>query len=214
MAICTNCGCDNRHGVRFCTQCGNGMASPPPEAGGARGSTVFEAENAPVRPASVRMGGAASPPTVLEAPTPRTEMEPARSAPFRGALAARGHNTPRTVLHEEVVRPIAGWMVILKSYADEIYREIPIYRGRNVIGRDPALGPQSLKDSNCSGQHCSVSVLDDVTELRDLDSSNGTRVNNQRVRGVHLSKGDMVRIGKTTLVFLPLSQPRVQGRRI
>lgn len=214
MTICTNCGGDNRPGAKFCTQCGNAVASPPLVSGGARGSTVFEAENSPVRPASVRMGGAASPPTALEAPTPRTQMEPAPSAPFRGASAARGHKTPRTVLHEEVVRPIAGWMVILKSYTDEVYREIPIYRGRNVIGRDPALGPQSLKDSNCSGQHCSVSVLDDVVELRDLDSSNGTRVNNQRVRGVPLNKGDMIRIGKTTLVFLPLSQPRVQGRRI
>ena len=41
--------------------------------------------------------------------------------------------------------------------------------------------------------------------LKDLNSSNGTFVNNERVSGHLLTHGDMIRIGRTILQFKDLS---------
>ncbi|MCA9040802.1 MAG: FHA domain-containing protein [Planctomycetaceae bacterium] len=87
-------------------------------------------------------------------------------------------------------------------------RIIPLNTSKFLVGReqDCHLRPNS---EMVSRHHC-VFVLDDYTvRLRDLGSTNGTFVNNQRVRGiVTLKAGDLIRIGKLDLEILvnePLS---------
>lgn len=81
-------------------------------------------------------------------------------------------------------------------------RIIPLNTSKFLVGReqDCHLRPNS---EMVSRHHC-VFVLDDYTvRLRDLGSTNGTFVNNQRVRGiVALKPGDLVRIGKLDLEVL------------
>ena len=78
-------------------------------------------------------------------------------------------------------------------------RIIPLNTSKFLVGReqDCHLRPNS---EMVSRHHC-VFVLDDYTvRLRDLGSTNGTFVNNQRVRGiVTLKAGDLIRIGKLDL---------------
>ncbi|MEZ6048990.1 MAG: FHA domain-containing protein [Planctomycetaceae bacterium] len=78
-------------------------------------------------------------------------------------------------------------------------RIIPLNTSKFLVGReqDCHLRPNS---EMVSRHHC-VFVLDDYTvRLRDLGSTNGTFVNNQRVQGiVPLRAGDLVRIGKLDL---------------
>jgi predicted Zn finger-like uncharacterized protein len=68
---------------------------------------------------------------------------------------------------------------------------------RVVIGRDGS--DISLQDSEISRHHCVVEVRDDYVNLRDLDSTNGTFYEKERVRAAMLGQGAEFRIGETTL---------------
>lgn len=51
--------------------------------------------------------------------------------------------------------------------------------------------------------HCQlVALRDGALELRDLESTNGTYVNGQRVETARLSSGDKVQVGRVELVAL------------
>jgi pSer/pThr/pTyr-binding forkhead associated (FHA) protein len=47
--------------------------------------------------------------------------------------------------------------------------------------------------------HCRLTATDDALEVVDLSSTNGTFVNDQRVRKAVLSAGDRLRIGRVEL---------------
>lgn len=69
-----------------------------------------------------------------------------------------------------------------------------------VLGRGTDVDLQ-LADTGISRRHAELRVLDGAVELHDLASTNGTRVNGQRVTSVTLQDGDVVTIGTTDLVF-------------
>ena len=75
------------------------------------------------------------------------------------------------------------------------------------IGRDAANDIQ-LFDSEASRSHAEVRVADGkVRELVDLASSNGTRINGNRVKRQTLVSGDRIEIGQTLLIYTGTSQP-------
>ena len=127
-------------------------------------------------------------------------MHPGGAAPGRGPAPGRG-----TVLSSEVSRDIAGWLVVLRSRLMSPYTEIPIFSGRNVLGRanTPDLR-QRVSDDGVSEQHSLVVAEPGRVQITDMGSSNGTWVNSQRTPGAVLNKGDQVRLGKTTFVFIPM----------
>jgi pSer/pThr/pTyr-binding forkhead associated (FHA) protein len=57
-----------------------------------------------------------------------------------------------------------------------------------------------LRDSRVSRQHARLHARDGVLVLTDLGSTNGTLVNDQRVREVVLGSGDRITIGETVLI--------------
>jgi FHA domain-containing protein len=57
-----------------------------------------------------------------------------------------------------------------------------------------------LKDARASRLHARVHARDGHLVLTDLGSTNGTRVNGQRIREVVLGEGDVISIGETELV--------------
>ena len=76
------------------------------------------------------------------------------------------------------------------------------------LGREAGSDIQ-LFDSEASRTHAEVRVQDDGTwELRDLNSSNGTRVNGELVFKHVLRSGDRVEIGETLMIFTGAGQPR------
>ena len=58
----------------------------------------------------------------------------------------------------------------------------------------------ALKDPRVSRQHARVHARDGHLVLTDLGSTNGTRVNGQRIREVVLGDGDRILVGETELV--------------
>lgn len=74
-------------------------------------------------------------------------------------------------------------------------------RTRNVLGRTGA--DIVIDDPQVSRQHCAVEVHEDegTARLVDLDSSNGTYVDEQKIKDCELSHLSEFRIGSTTLLF-------------
>ena len=91
-----------------------------------------------------------------------------------------------------VIREGAKW--------SDVFRLIP---GQSVtIGRAPT-SQIVLNDERCSRNHVEIFLSSGQWTLRDLESRNGTFVGNQMIRGDWaLKPGDIVRIGRTQLLFV------------
>jgi len=72
---------------------------------------------------------------------------------------------------------------------------IPLLRGRLTLGRRESCDV-CLRFPNVSGQHCELLFNDGVWHIRDLGSTNGTKVNGQRVQTRPLRPGDEITIAK------------------
>jgi len=68
---------------------------------------------------------------------------------------------------------------------------------RVVIGRKGADFP--LSDPEVSRHHCVLEVRDMAINLKDLDSTNGTFLDEERIRAAVLQNGAQFRVGATTL---------------
>ena len=199
MTSCPNCQHANAPTARFCGNCRHELKGTVVQDApqGAMNPTLFEeggADMAPIRgfqPGDFKRGGAADA-TVQEG-------HPGAGQYQHGAA---GH----TMLHEDACEPIAGWLVVLRSRSMPLYKDIPIFHGTNTLGKNPGRVEHVIDDSVASRTHCMLVGSEQGVDLTDLNSSNGTFVNNKQVRMQSLAKGDMVKIGKTTMVFVPVPQ--------
>ncbi len=82
----------------------------------------------------------------------------------------------------------------------------PIPPCRVTLGRDPAC-TIALMDHRASKAHASIIRRGRHVVIEDLDSLNGTRVNECRVKAHGLYPGDVVRIGQCSLLFLVDGMP-------
>ena len=79
--------------------------------------------------------------------------------------------------------------------------------GRAGLGRDAACAVQ-LHDTEVSRHHADIAWTEGAHVLTDLNSSNGTFVNGQRVRRHTLSSGDQIQIGGTLMLYTgPSDEP-------
>lgn len=70
-----------------------------------------------------------------------------------------------------------------------------------IIGRDPEKCQIVLNDPEISGEHAKVTKTMINCFIEDLNSSNGTYVNGERINKVELENGDEFTIGETTFVL-------------
>jgi pSer/pThr/pTyr-binding forkhead associated (FHA) protein len=106
--------------------------------------------------------------------------------------------------------------VILK-YEAAVLKEIPLKQGTLTIGRTAA-NDLPIDNLAVSGHHAKIAWEGDKFVLEDLNSLNGTFVNNQRVRKAFLKNGDEILIGKHTLVYsdeggAPPEKPDAESER-
>jgi len=89
---------------------------------------------------------------------------------------------------------------VTEGVAERTFRMLP--GGVRTLGR--STGADFIVDAALvSRVHCRLTVLQDgALELRDLDSTNGTYVNGQRVEQARLASGDRVQMGRVELVAL------------
>jgi hypothetical protein len=78
-------------------------------------------------------------------------------------------------------------------------RRVPVAGGPISIGRAPEC-ELVLKDSRVSRRHARLQARNGVLVLTDLGSTNGTRVNGNRVTELVLGAGDRILMGDTNMV--------------
>ncbi len=78
----------------------------------------------------------------------------------------------------------------------------PLHDGVNSLGREQGVSVNLGWDSSVSRHHAEIAVSPSSVQIRDLGSTNGTRVNSQTVQGpFQLHDGDNLQIGHVSLTF-------------
>jgi len=80
-------------------------------------------------------------------------------------------------------------------------RQFDISAPEVLIGRHPALADIVLNDPTISSQHAQIKYEDGFFNIYDLESTNGTFVNQQRVISHPLRDQDRIKLGMVELVF-------------
>ncbi|SEW42237.1 FHA domain-containing protein [Austwickia chelonae] len=80
----------------------------------------------------------------------------------------------------------------------------PLLSALTVLGRDPHVDI-TLEDAGISRRHAEIRVTHDgphfAISVRDLGSTNGTFVNGDRITSQHVTDGDRITLGRTSLVI-------------
>ena len=190
-----------------CPYCPQPVASSAPErrktpTGGATIVEAGAAQAAPPPPTLVPDSK-----TVVQTPSSdaRTHVvgDPAPPAP----VSAAGHEGRGTRVISDVAEdvkrmPIFAWLVVLQG--KQQYLDFRIDQERVCIGSSPDCGIV-LDDEFISGEHASIRHRDGKFFITDLDSVNGTHVNDfapeARIDRVQLSDGDEIQMGQVRMKF-------------
>jgi DNA-binding NtrC family response regulator len=93
---------------------------------------------------------------------------------------------------------------------------IPLAEGPLVIGTDPSCN-LVLDDDTVSAIHCELAMDGSRVTLRDLDSTNGTFIEDVRVREAYPVPGTRIRVGRTKLTIREAGEEEVaasEGERL
>ena len=96
--------------------------------------------------------------------------------------------------------PLMGWLVIMNG--EKKWQDFRIDTDRLIIGKGENCDIQ-ITDDAVSTRHASLRRMPEGLILTDLDSTNGTFVNNDpdRISKVVMQDEDLIRIGATYLKF-------------
>jgi len=93
--------------------------------------------------------------------------------------------------------------LLLQIFYRDGVREVPILEGRTIfVGRDPRNG-EPIRDSSLSREHARLEMTDGEIWLRDLDSTNGTWVDGERVESAQLEEGASLAFGRVLAAVVP-----------
>ena len=82
----------------------------------------------------------------------------------------------------------------LVAIGDTPSQLLRIIRSSNLVGRNPACD-FTLNDSSISRQHCLLQIMDRGLHVKDLSTTNGTKVNGIKLTEGYVSVGDKLTIG-------------------
>lgn len=96
--------------------------------------------------------------------------------------------------------PVVGWLVAMNG--DQKGEDFRIREGQNILGAS-ADADVPVKDNAASAHHASIRYRDGEFFLTDLDSTNGTFLNEgeKPIAREGLKDNDIIRIGDLTLKF-------------
>jgi pSer/pThr/pTyr-binding forkhead associated (FHA) protein/DNA-binding CsgD family transcriptional regulator len=90
--------------------------------------------------------------------------------------------------------------VLVEQHARGTPRRFTLGHGTHFIGRSETCH-FSLSEDDISRRHASISLNDGKLELVDLNSRNGTFVDNQKVKTRQVIAGQLIRLGATTFLL-------------
>ncbi len=142
-----------------------------------------------------RTGYQGSPPAV----TVKTRLE--SDVPREGTGTATSRRS--VMLADKRKAPVVGWFVALTG--PQQGEDFRIREGPNTIG-SASDADIVLRDSAISGKHASLRYKDQKFTITDLDSTNGTFLNDRAdpIAREELKDNDTIRIGDVTLKFKSL----------
>ncbi len=86
-------------------------------------------------------------------------------------------------------------------YGDDLGKRIELGEQPTIIGRSSKC-EVCLDQESVSRHHCRVTYVDGLFEVEDLESTNGTYVNDAPVKKLVLRDGDQLKVGRTILKFI------------
>jgi Inner membrane component of T3SS, cytoplasmic domain len=116
----------------------------------------------------------------------------------REAAPSSGRKT--VLLTDKRKPPVVGWFVALTG--EQKGEDFRIREGQNTIGSAPD-ADVVLRDTAISGKHASLRYKDEKFTITDLDSTNGTFLNDRAdpIAREELKDNDVIRVGEVTLKF-------------
>lgn len=125
----------------------------------------------------------------------KTRLE---GAPAQESAGGAGRKT--VLLADRHKPPVVGWLVAMSG--EQKGEDFRIRDGQNTIGSAPDC-EIVLRDTAVTGKHASLRYKDHKFYLTDLDSTNGTFLNDgtEPIAREELKDNDMVRIGDVSLKF-------------
>jgi len=95
----------------------------------------------------------------------------------------------------------------MKAYLKGIDKEYEITKGKSIVGRHNQnsvadIQIQELGMENISRNHCELENHEGILRIKDLDSKNGTYINDQKMdshESYQLNNLDLLKLGNCTL---------------
>ena len=89
---------------------------------------------------------------------------------------------------------------VLQSMSEGgVDESIKLRRDSTIFGRDK--GDIILNDRECSSTHCQIQNIDGQYHIFDMNSTNGTFVNSERIVKAKLKSDDVIKMGSSTFRF-------------
>jgi two-component system, cell cycle response regulator len=129
--------------------------------------------------------------------------------PHDTGLISRESTVLTNLVAERPSEPQSEHACLVVIFGAEIGRRIELTGDELVIGRSRSAELQ-LDIDNVSRTHASLRRTTRGWMLRDLDSTNGTYVNDEPIRDHALRDGDQIRIGRSMLKFLTSNNVEAQ----
>jgi hypothetical protein len=125
----------------------------------------------------------------------RLESDAAREP---GSAPGAGRKT--VLLADKRKPPVVGWFVALTG--EQKGEDFRIREGQNTVGSAPD-ADIVLRDTAISGKHASLRYKDQKFTITDLDSTNGTFLNDRTdpIAREELKDNDVIRLGEVALKF-------------
>ena len=125
------------------------------------------------------------------------------------ALRDDGHTTQRTQLSSGPEKPEPHSACLVVIHGEGLGKRVDVGEKPLLVGRSHEADLQ-IAHASVSRQHCTVWRVADGYRVRDLGSTNRTRVNDRVVDESPLADGDHVTVGETILKFI--SHSSVEAR--
>ncbi|RHF38254.1 FhaA domain-containing protein [Collinsella intestinalis] len=177
---------------------------PSPAAGAV--PVANPALDAAFSPASAQVAGAAEvadpfAPAPTPIPVPQT-MTREQLAGMGGAAAATGAGIAAAgAAHMAPAKPSAPARPLAQLVDVVTGDTYELTSARATVGRERSVADVVLRDPNVSRRHAELTFTGSDWSIEDLNSTNGTMVNNRRITRCPLRNGDVLTFGLSTFEF-------------